>query len=100
MIKISSLVEVYDVKNAPDFGALLVVQPDYYNAAFRTEPTFEKIFPTQADALNFIFNHIGKTFFGITENKHLANIIAGGTSYVDIVTSDAIRKTFRVEKLI
>lgn len=97
MFVISSVASVFDVKNVPDTGARLVIQPDYSNNAFRTEPTFQQDFPTATDALIFVLSHIGKSVIGTVENQHVSNIIAGGTFYVDIVTPDATRESFRVD---
>lgn len=97
MIRISHGVSVFDPKNVPDTGARLVVQPDYSNAAFRTEPTFQQDFPDAATALDFLIGNIGKAVFGTPDNQHVANIITGGVFYIDIITADAIRKSFRIE---
>ncbi len=97
MIKIGNIIEVYDAQNAPETGARLVVQPDYYNRAFRDVPTITKQFDTAQAALNFFFVELGKAFFGNSNECDFAAIITGGTFYVDIITAAEIRKTFRVD---
>lgn len=96
MFVISSVASVFDVKNVPDTGARLVIQPGYSNTAFRTEPTFQQDFPTATDALIFVLGHIGKSVIAIVENQHVSNIVTGGTFYVDINTPDATRESFCV----
>ena len=97
MIKIGNIVEVHDVQNAPEIGARLVVQPDYYNLAFRDVPTIEIQFDTAQAALNFFFTELGKAFFGNSYDKDFAAVVTGGTFYVDIITADQVRNTFRVD---
>jgi len=97
VIKIGNIIEVYDVQNAPETGARLVVQPDYYNRAFRDVPTITKQFDTAQAALNFFFVELGKAFFGNSKDENFAAIVTGGTFYVDIITAAEIRKTFRVD---
>lgn len=97
MIKIGNIIEVYDAQNAPETGARLVVQPDYYNRAFRDVPTITKQFDTAQAALNFFFIELGKAFFGNSNDSNFTAIVTGGVFYVDIVTADQNRKTFRVD---
>lgn len=97
MIKIGNIIEVYDVQNAPEIGARLVVQPDYYNLAFRDFPTITKQFDTAQAALNFFFVELGKAFIGSSGDRNFAAIVTGGVFYVDIITADQNRKTFRVD---
>lgn len=97
MIKIGNVIEVYDAQNAPEIGARLVVQPDYYNLAFRDVPTITKQFSTAQAALNFFFAELGKAFFGNSGDRNFAAIVTGGVFYVDIITADQNRKTFRVD---